>query len=201
MFTIMDHRLMRDDVEVTIAETDKMGSTLKAQFLVIHYTAGASFAADVTTLSTASVKASVHLVIGRQGELTQIVPFNRIAWHAGVSEWSTLSGMNKYSIGIELSNAGRLTKTADGQFHSWWGAAIPAAEVMEAVHERGGPMAGWHLYTEAQISVLFEIAQALHQKYQFLELLGHDDISWDRKSDPGPAFPMRALRSRILGRN
>jgi N-acetylmuramoyl-L-alanine amidase len=30
--------------------------------------------------------------------------------------------------------------------------------------------------------------------------MGHDDISPGRKFDPGPAFPMESLRTRLFGR-
>ena len=34
--------------------------------------------------------------------MTQFVPFNKIAWHAGVSNFEGRSNCNDYSIGIEL---------------------------------------------------------------------------------------------------
>lgn len=48
------------------------------------------------------LKASAHVVIGREGALTQYVPFGARAWHAGVSEYRTRSGCNDFSIGVEL---------------------------------------------------------------------------------------------------
>lgn len=197
MYAVESHVLKGCELRTT----EKMGRALKPRFLVIHYTAGASFKSDVATLSTSPTPASVHLVIGRSGEIVQIVPFNRVAWHAGASTWGNINGLNHYSIGIELSNAGLLKRSADGKFHSWWGEEIPQSQVFEAAHVKGGPVVGWHMYPEKQIEALFEVARALHQHYDFLEILGHDDISWPRKTDPGPAFPMGALRSRILGRS
>ncbi|MBX3571313.1 MAG: N-acetylmuramoyl-L-alanine amidase [Mesorhizobium sp.] len=181
--------------------TKKMGGILNPRFLIIHYTAGASFESDVRSLSTDVVQSSVHLVIGRSGEIIQIVPFNRVAWHAGESRWGNLSGMNQHSIGIELSNAGLLKRDATGTYRTWWGGSVPAAEVMEAAHAMGGPVHGWHMYTQGQMNALLEVAGFLQSKFNFLDILGHDDVSWPRKTDPGPAFPMGALRSRVLGRN
>lgn len=45
---------------------------------------------------------SSHLLIERTGQLTQFVPFNRRAWHAGQSEYQGRMACNDFSIGIEL---------------------------------------------------------------------------------------------------
>ena len=50
----------------------------------------------------ADLKVSAHLLIDRQGLVTQFVPFHQRAWHAGVSEFDGRSACNDYSIGIEL---------------------------------------------------------------------------------------------------
>ena len=48
------------------------------------------------------MKVSSHLFIDREGLLTQFVPFDRAAWHAGVSEFKGRDNCNEFSIGIEL---------------------------------------------------------------------------------------------------
>ena len=48
------------------------------------------------------VRVSAHLVIGRQGEVYQLVPFDKRAWHAGESEFEGRQRCNDFSIGIEL---------------------------------------------------------------------------------------------------
>jgi len=48
------------------------------------------------------VRVSAHLVIGRQGEVYQLVPFDKRAWHAGESEFLGRERCNDFSIGIEL---------------------------------------------------------------------------------------------------
>ena len=45
---------------------------------------------------------SAHLVIRRNGDIFQYVPFNQRAWHSGVSEFMGRESCNDYSIGIEL---------------------------------------------------------------------------------------------------
>ncbi|SHH98334.1 1,6-anhydro-N-acetylmuramyl-L-alanine amidase AmpD [Ferrimonas marina] len=48
------------------------------------------------------LEVSAHLLIRRDGSMVQYVPFDRRAWHAGVSEFEGRSGCNDFSIGIEL---------------------------------------------------------------------------------------------------
>lgn len=48
------------------------------------------------------LKVSSHLLIERSGQLTQFVPFNMRAWHAGQSKYQGRVACNDFSIGIEL---------------------------------------------------------------------------------------------------
>jgi AmpD protein len=48
---------------------------------------------------------SAHLFIRRNGEVVQFVPFGERAWHAGVSEFDGRTGVNDFSIGIELEGS------------------------------------------------------------------------------------------------
>jgi AmpD protein len=50
----------------------------------------------------ASLKVSAHVLVRRDGELVQYVPFQRRAWHAGVSSWRGRERCNDFSVGIEL---------------------------------------------------------------------------------------------------
>lgn len=50
----------------------------------------------------ASMRVSAHCLITRSGQIIQFVPFNRRAWHAGVSSFAGREKCNDYSIGIEL---------------------------------------------------------------------------------------------------
>lgn len=52
--------------------------------------------------TVADLRVSAHLLIRRTGEVVQYVPFQRRAWHAGVSSWQGRERCNDYSIGIEL---------------------------------------------------------------------------------------------------
>lgn len=50
-------------------------------------------------------RVSAHLVIDRQGCVTQFVPFSQRAWHAGQSSFNGRDNCNDFSIGIELEGA------------------------------------------------------------------------------------------------
>lgn len=48
------------------------------------------------------VRVSAHFVVARDGSITQFVPTNQRAWHAGNSTWQGKDDCNNYSIGIEI---------------------------------------------------------------------------------------------------
>lgn len=50
----------------------------------------------------AHLEVSAHLLIDRNGAITQFVPFNKRAWHAGASCFGERDNCNDFSIGIEL---------------------------------------------------------------------------------------------------
>lgn len=50
----------------------------------------------------ATLRVSAHLLIRRDGALVQYVPFERRAWHAGVSVFQGRAHCNDFAIGIEL---------------------------------------------------------------------------------------------------
>jgi N-acetylmuramoyl-L-alanine amidase len=78
--------------------------------IVLHYTAGGNADSAVQTFKNPLTRTSAHLIIGQDGKVIQMVPFNKIAWHAGESQYEGRTGFNKYSIGIEIDNAGPLEK-------------------------------------------------------------------------------------------
>jgi len=52
-----------------------------------------------------NLRVSAHLLIRRNGEVVQYVPFHLRAWHAGVSEYQGRDKCNNFSIGIELEGS------------------------------------------------------------------------------------------------
>ena len=59
------------------------------------------------------LKVSSHLLIQRDGSLVQFVPFNKKAWHAGVSSFKGRENCNEFSIGIELEGTDENAYTDD----------------------------------------------------------------------------------------
>ena len=71
-------------------------------------------------------------------------------------------------------------------------------EVIKAVHRNQTVARYWHAYTDKQIAVVEEICRVLVEAYPIKDILGHEEISPNRKIDPGPAFPLDKLRRLIL---
>ena len=61
------------------------------------------------------LRVSAHLLIRRDGEIVQYVPFGERAWHAGDSSWCGREGCNDFSIGIELEGTDEVPYT-DAQY-------------------------------------------------------------------------------------
>jgi N-acetylmuramoyl-L-alanine amidase len=197
---IVNHLLCLDDgTPCAFAKSPNHGGAITPQYLVIHFTASPNAKSAIDWLTNPEAKASAHVVIARDGTITQLVPFNLEAWHAGKSHWDGLEGLNRHSIGIELDNAGKLTRQGS-KWVDWAGRQVPDAEVQEATHKNEPERTGWHTFTETQLKATRELGALLIQTYGLKDVIGHDDIAPGRKTDPGPAFPMKELRAQLVGR-
>ena len=186
------------DTALPLRPSPNQGGTLVPRFLMIHYTASHGFEETLDWFLDPDARASAHFLVGRDGRIVQLVGLDRRAWHAGDSDWQGLMGLNAYAVGIELVNAGRLRAASEG-WVSWAGRRVPDEEVGVATHKHGGPEAGWQDYTEAQLDAVLDLCLALHAALPLEDVLGHDDVAPGRKQDPGPLFPMAALRARLFG--
>lgn len=196
----LKHRLCQDDgTPYRFVRSPNQSGVIVPEYLIMHYTAGRSAESSINWLVNPAARASAHLVISADGEVTQLVAFNRKAWHAGRSQWGDRVGVNGFSLGIELDNPGALTRRVSGWFTSW-GDRVDDDNVIEAVHKNGGAVRGWHSYGGVQLEVAIEVSSLLVQHYDLKEVLGHEDVSPRRKIDPGPAFPMDSFQARIIGR-
>jgi N-acetylmuramoyl-L-alanine amidase len=187
-------------MQIPFTESPNMNPGLNPEYLIIHYTAATTTESTVSWFTSPIAKASAHLLIGRDGAITQFVPFTNIAWHAGKSEWKGLVGRNKFAIGIELVNGGRLAKSGDKWVCPVDMHKVNDDEVTIAVHKNESHRSAWQDYTEIQLEAATRVSALLINTFNLKDVLGHEDISPIRKSDPGPAFPMANFRSKVMGR-
>ena len=201
--------ILRDDNDtpVTFVASPNTSGGLnggRPKFLVIHYTAGRNASGAVKFFERSSSRVSAHLVIDHDGDITQMLPFDQVGWHAGRSRWRDIRGLNRHSVGIELANWGKLKKVADGSWRSWTGEAVPNDRVILAEHKNTpGSTHGWETFDDPQMEACLSAAKAIVKKYDMgpWDVVGHDDISPLRKVDPGPAFEMDSFKARLFGRS
>ncbi len=65
-------------------------------------------AADPRFAAIAALRVSAHALIDRHGTISQYVPFQQRAWHAGASSYRGREACNDFSIGIELEGTDEL---------------------------------------------------------------------------------------------
>lgn len=177
------------------------GGLFDPTLLVMHYTAsGGSGNSDARYFQNPAAKASAHFVVDRDGSVTQCVPTNVKAWHAGQSSWRGRTNCNDFSIGIEVDNWGLLERRQDGRYYSHSGEVISPDRVFRGANKRG-VMGFWEIYNSEQIRATLELASAICEAYPTItEVVGHEDIAPVRKIDPGPAFPLLRFQSIPNGR-
>jgi N-acetylmuramoyl-L-alanine amidase len=74
---ITNHRMVNDDgSSYRFVATPNMGGQLVTRYLVMHYPAGSSAESSIQSLCSKAAKASAHVVIGHDGSVAQLVPFN-----------------------------------------------------------------------------------------------------------------------------
>lgn len=185
---ILNHRLV--DCEAVHLTCSKNTRPLAPpDTIVLHYTAGSNGLASAHYLSPPRRdRASAHLVIDRKGDIIQLVPFNVEAWHAGKSFHLGRINLNRYSIGIELVNLGKLRREGE-RFIAECGKDVQPSDVF--VDEANGQPTYWHRYTDEQLKTVVLVCLLLMDRYPIRYLLRHSDIT-PRKIDPGPAFPAGA---------
>tara|TARA_B100001939_G_scaffold206799_1_gene177865 strand:+ start:336 stop:1076 length:741 start_codon:yes stop_codon:yes gene_type:complete len=141
----------------------------RIKFIIIHYTGMRKESAAIKRLQDPKSKVSSHYLIKRNGEIINLVPDLFEAWHAGTSSWKNYKSLNKNSIGIEITNPG---------------------------HQHG-----YKRFSKKQILSLQKLLNVLVKKYKIKKkyILGHSDISPNRKKDPGEKFPWEILAKKKLG--
>jgi N-acetylmuramoyl-L-alanine amidase len=140
---------------------DRKGHSIS--MVVLHYTGMKSADEALERMCDEQSEVSAHYMIEPHGRTHALVPEERRAWHAGVSEWAGEKDINSVSLGIELVNPG----------HEWGYEEFPDEQIdalvllLRQVRERYGIPPG--------------------------RVLGHSDIAPGRKEDPGEKFPWQVL--------
>ncbi len=115
-YSINNHKLEGPNVEYQ--QSPNHSGVIDPSIIVMHHTGGwPNGEGSVSWLCNPDAQASAHLVINDVGKVTQLVPFNIKAWHAGSSTSSYMGqSPNSISIGIELANPGRLVDIGGGEY-------------------------------------------------------------------------------------
>tara|TARA_B100001121_G_C18679903_1_gene618048 strand:- start:121 stop:858 length:738 start_codon:yes stop_codon:yes gene_type:complete len=139
------------------------------KFIIFHYTGMNNEKAALKRLTNIKSKVSCHFFIKNNGEIITLVPELYVSWHAGISSWQKYKLINKYSIGVEISNPGHdhnYKKFSKKQIHS----------ILKLSK---------YLIKKYKIKINF--------------ILGHSDIAPYRKKDPGENFPWKYLSKNKVG--
>lgn len=103
-YKIVKGMLTVDGKQVAFKQSPNVGGACKPEILVVHDTAsGLNSSGPIGWLVDPKAKASAHFVVGRAGDITQLVSCDRAAWHAGKSVYNDkhVSGsVNSFAVGI-----------------------------------------------------------------------------------------------------
>jgi N-acetylmuramoyl-L-alanine amidase len=72
--------------------------------IVLHADAASRIESSLDWVRRAESKVSYHVMVGRTGEVFAVVNPDRKAWHAGVSTMGAERDVNRFSVGVCLSN-------------------------------------------------------------------------------------------------
>ena len=148
--------------------------TQEIKYLVLHYTGMATGQEAIDQLCSAEAKVSAHYLAEENGEIFSLVPEEKRAWHAGVSKWEDDVGLNDLSIGVEIVNSG---------------------------HPYPGYESEYKPFPEVQMKSVIQLSKIIIKKYNIKpwHVLGHSDIAWRRKIDPGELFDWKRLSQEGIG--
>lgn len=137
--------------------------------LILHYTGMQSGAAAIARLRDPDAVVSAHYVVEEDGTVFRLVPEALKARHAGVSHWRGRSGLNASSIGIEIVNPG----------HEW----------------------GYRPFPAMQMAAVADLCLEILARHPIAprNVVGHSDVSPDRKQDPGEFFDWEGLAANGIG--
>ena len=164
----------------------------RVRFIIIHYTS-IDWENSLKVLTQERYGVSSHYLIPEDGDETyqepvkiyQLVDEEDRAWHAGVSKWEERTNINDQSIGIELVNQADCSIRQGAQYDYTTNYVCLFSDFDDT-------------QIETLISLLKDIISR-HDEIKPTYVIGHSDISPDRKFDPGPKFPWKRLYDNGIG--
>lgn len=72
--------------------------------IVLHADASPTEKGCLSWLQSSESKVSYHALVGRDGKIYTVVPYDRRAWHAGKAVWNGEKDVNGVSVGLCFSN-------------------------------------------------------------------------------------------------
>ena len=137
--------------------------------LVMHYTDMLSCDEAVARLCDEAAQVSAHYVVDETGEVHQLVAESERAWHAGESHWRGHNNINARSIGIEICNPGHTN--------------------------------GYRAFPLRQMKSVITLAQGIIDRHSIpaRNVVGHSDIAFLRKDDPGELFDWQSCARNGVG--
>jgi N-acetylmuramoyl-L-alanine amidase len=131
--------------------------------VVLHYTGMRDAESAIARLRDPEARVSCHYLIDEDGRVLRMVAEENRAWHAGLSYWRGVHGVNACSIGIEIVNPG----------HEF-GYRPFTVRQMEALLPLLAGIVERHGVVPANV-------------------VGHSDVAPARKQDPGELFDWARL--------
>jgi hypothetical protein len=170
---------------------------------IVHYTAGARSGLQAG-MAEQLKNGFTYFVIDKNGNIGQNFSLDTWGYHAGKSFHPDLGEyVHSKLVGIEIQVFGKLEKSGS-QYKAWSGTIVPAEEVRVIEKQTDNQAPGsYQMYTKAQEEALFKLLKWLHDNntevFQYQYVLGHDEVSPGRKTDPGGSLSMTmpALRKKL----
>jgi N-acetylmuramoyl-L-alanine amidase len=132
--------------------------------VVLHYTGMRDADSAIARLRDPEARVSCHYLIDEDGRILRMVAEEDRAWHAGLSYWRGVHGVNACSIGIEIVNPG----------HEYGYRAFTEPQM------------------EALLPLLAGVVER-HPLVAPANVVGHSDVAPARKQDPGELFDWARL--------
>ncbi len=170
----------------------------RVRIIVIHHTTGDFHDSFHVLTKKTDRPVSSHYLIPEPGDasypetdlkLYTLVSEEKRAWHAGSSYWAGKTSLNDMSVGIELVNQTYCRNSEQ---------AIPNDQEDQEDQEDQDParICFYPDFDDTQLAILTDLLKGIlerHPDVKPTDIVGHADITPQRKIDPGPRFPWQRL--------